>query len=136
MPEMHQHAQRTTLLDCGGMIPPSIIFFRDFCSENIFYSFLLCIDHRRVSFHPYVPECCFLFFTIFTLYLFPLSTISHYITSVLGLLRINVKIESEMRRNLFCMYMGICIYIYKNIYKIYIFFNIPPRSFRSKDELI
>lgn len=69
MSEMHQHVQKTTLLDCGGLIPPSIIFFRDFCSENIFYSFPLCIDHRNVSFHSYVPECCFLLSTIrFLLY--------------------------------------------------------------------
>lgn len=36
---MHQHTQKTMLLDWGGMILPSIIFFRDFCTENVFYSF-------------------------------------------------------------------------------------------------
>jgi len=49
MSEMHQHVQKTTLLDGGGLISPRMIFFRDFCKEKIFYSLLLCIDHRNVS---------------------------------------------------------------------------------------
>lgn len=64
MSEMHQCAQKNMLLHCGGVIPPSIIFFRDLFSENMFHSFLLCLDHTSVSFHPYVPECCFLFSTV------------------------------------------------------------------------
>lgn len=61
---MHQNILKTTQLDCEGPIPPSVIFFRDFCSEIIFYSFLLCIEYRNLFFHLYVPDCCISLSTI------------------------------------------------------------------------
>lgn len=81
MSEMHQHVQKTMLLGCGDLIPPSIIFFRNFCSENIFYSFLLCID-LFLSIHMCQSAASS----------FPPSGSS----SVLGLLKSNDKIESGM----------------------------------------